>query len=288
MLQRSCHEFTHLKPFQIFSVSAFFLTPSFFLRMNILCIDIGNTRTHYGVVNEQTTLESGHFPTEHFRAGPAESFSATLAPLLEKADGIAYCSVVPEINPHLLAGIHLADRPVFHLTHLNCKGLNLAYPRPEEIGQDRLANAIAAQQYYGVPAIILDLGTAITLDIVSHAGYEGGIIAPGLSLMTRYLHEKTALLPKIDESDLLQVEGAIGKSTVHAMQLGVAIGFSGMVDALLKRVFTELETRDGAQPIILSTGGSVASLTGEWAQKSRFIENLTLIGLATGFKRNHL
>ena len=253
--------------------------------MKILCIDVGNTGTHYGIVEGQTVSKSGHFQTKHFISGSYDSFSIVLAPLLEKVEGISFCSVVPKINEHLLNYLQSTGLPVFQLTHLNCRKLNLAYPNPEEIGQDRLANAIAAQQYYGIPAIILDMGTAVTLDIVSDAGYEGGIIAPGLAIMTNYLHEQTALLPKLKEDDLLQLEGAIGKSTVHAMQLGIAIGFSGMLDALLTRVFAELRNRDGISPIVLSTGGSIANLTKEWSAKSHFIENLTLIGLAAAFER---
>ncbi len=254
--------------------------------MKILCIDIGNTRAHYGMVEGQTVSKSAHFNTKHFVSGAYESFSIALAPILAEVEGISFCSVVPKINEHLLTYLQSTGLPVFQLTHLNCHGLNLAYPNPEEIGQDRLANAIATQQYYSVPAIILDMGTAVTLDIVSSAGYEGGIIAPGIAVMTNYLHEQTALLPKLNEDDLLQVEGAIGKSTVHAMQLGVAIGFSGMLDALLTRVFSELQNRDKEPPIVLSTGGSIANLTKEWNAKSQFIENLTLIGLAAAFERS--
>lgn len=253
--------------------------------MKTLCIDVGNTNTHYGIVEGKLILESGNFATQKFCAGPSESFSKALAKLLGKTSGVAFCSVVPEINAHLLASIPPVEQSIFHLTHLNCHGLELAYPKPEEIGQDRLANAIAAQEYFRVPAVILDMGTAVTLDIVSTEGYEGGIIAPGLAVMTDYLHEQTALLPKLDAKDLLQVEGSIGKSTVHAMQLGAAIGFSGMLDALLAKVFAELEKREGKRPIVLATGGSISNLVKEWAEKSQFVEDLTLIGLATAFQR---
>jgi len=256
--------------------------------MKTLCIDVGNTRTHYGIVKEQIVLESGDFPTAQLRSETSESFSAVLAALLPKVGGVSFCSVVPEVNQSLLASIDSSNQTVFHLTHLNCHGLNLAYPHPEEIGQDRLANAIAAQEYHGTPAIILDMGTAVTLDVVSGIGYEGGIIAPGLAVMTRYLHEQTALLPKLEEDDLIKIEGAIGKSTVHAMQLGVAIGFSGMLDALLKRVFAELETRENTTPVVLCTGGNINNLIKEWAQKSHFVKDLTLVGLATAFRRNAL
>ena len=202
----------------------------------ILCIDIGNTSCHYGIVDGQTVTGTGHFPTDGFRDGESKAFATLLEPLLKGVTGISFCSVVPVINAHLEASVRRFSLPIFHLTHKSCHGLDLAYPHPEEIGQDRLANAIAVQQYYGVPAIILDMGTAVTFDIITSAGYEGGIIAPGLAVMTRYLHEQTALLPELSEADLLNFEGAIGKSTVHAMRLGVAVGFSGMVDALLARV----------------------------------------------------
>ena len=254
--------------------------------MKILCIDVGNTSIHYGIVDEQTVMASGHFSTAQFRSGTSKAFADSIKALSTKVAGISLCSVVPEINETLLNSLPSTALPVFHLTHLNCHGLKLAYPHPDEIGQDRLANAIAAQEYYGVPSIILDMGTAVTLDIVSKAGYEGGIIAPGLAIMTNYLHEQTALLPKLEEEDLLQVEGSIGKSTVHAMQLGVAIGFSGMLDALLSRVFEELKKRHRTDPIVLATGGSIANLIKTWAQKSHFVEDLTLIGLATAFRRN--
>ncbi len=254
--------------------------------MKILCIDVGNTSIHYGIVDKQTVMASGHFSTIQLRSDSSGAFADLIEALSMEADGISLCSVVPEINEILIDSLPSTTLPIFHLTHLNCYDLKLAYPKPEEIGQDRLANAIAAQEYYGVPSIILDMGTAVTLDIVSKSGYEGGIIAPGLAVMTNYLHEQTALLPKLREEDLLQVEGAIGKSTVHAMQLGVAIGFSGMLDALLSRVFKELKSRDGVNPIVLTTGGSVANLIKDWAQKSHFVEDITLIGLATAFRRS--
>lgn len=250
----------------------------------ILSIDVGNSSTHYGIVDGQAVMHTGHFPTQAFRQGSSAAFAAAIAAHLEAVEGIAFCSVVPEINAALQATLHGFKLPIFHLTHKTCVGLELAYPSPEEIGQDRIANAIAAQAYYGVPAVILDLGTAVTFDIVSSVGYEGGIIAPGLAVMTRYLHEQTALLPKLSETDLLKVEGAIGKSTVHAMKIGVAVGFSGMLDALLGRVLNELRARGEAPPVILSTGGSIANLTSDWAQKSRFIADLTLIGLGLAFE----
>lgn len=255
--------------------------------MNYLCIDVGNTSIHYGLVSGQTVQSTGHFPTHNFDSVPSPEFAQTITPLIAQAEGVSYCSVVPAINENLCASLTEFSKPIFHLTCETCIGLNLAYPKPHEIGEDRIANAIAAQEFYGTPAVVIDMGTAVTFDIISSQGYEGGIIAPGLAAMTHYLHEQTALLPELKPEDLLDVEGAIGKSTVHAMKLGVAVGFSGMIEALLHKVTNELQNCGEALPVILSTGGSVASLTKEWAQKSAFVQDLTLMGLHVAAKRHN-
>lgn len=253
--------------------------------MKTLCIDVGNTSTHYGLVEGQSVQLTGHFPTAKFRDAPSPAFAEQVAPLIVEASRISFCSVVPGINANLCASLAAFKKTIFHLTCETCAGLELVYPKPSEIGQDRIANAIAAQEFYGIPAIVIDMGTAVTFDIVSSQGYEGGIIAPGLAVMTKYLHEQTALLPELAPEDLLNVEGAIGKSTVHAMKLGVAVGFSGMIDALLKKVTDELQRKEESAPVVLSTGGSIANLTKDWAQKSLFVENLTLMGLAVAAQR---
>ncbi|MEM8867256.1 MAG: type III pantothenate kinase [Verrucomicrobiota bacterium] len=253
---------------------------------NILCIDIGNTSIHYGSVSGKEVEKTADFPTAELLQEP-KAFTETVAARLAEAAGVSFCSVVPDANTKLLDALATFSGPLFHLTHESCQGLDLVYPKPQEIGQDRIANALAAQEYYGIPAIVIDMGTAVTFDIISSQGYEGGIIAPGLNVMTRYLHEQTALLPELDPDELLQTKGAIGKSTIHAMQLGVSVGFSGMIDALLKRVEAELNEKESRKAVVLSTGGSVANLTADWASKSEFVDQLTLQGLAVAYQRAH-
>ena len=253
--------------------------------MNYLCIDVGNTSVHYGLVSGQTVKFAGQFPTHKFDRTPSSEFAQVVAPLIAQAEGVSYCSVVPTINNNLCTSINNFAKPIFHLTCETCTGLNLAYPKPHEIGEDRIGNAIAAQEFYDIPAIVIDMGTAVTFDIISNQGYEGGIIAPGLAVMTHYLHEQTALLPELKPEDLVNVEDTIGKSTVDAMKLGVAIGFSGMIQSILDKVSDGLAERGGANPVILSTGGSVANLTKDWAQKSEFVQDLTLMGLGEAVKR---
>lgn len=253
--------------------------------MKILCIDIGNSSTHYGLVEGRSVEHLGEVSTALLSEQFTSCFRQHFDHLLPLASGVAFCSVVPSINTLIIKQLQKIDQMLFHLTHQNCKGLTLVYPNPAEIGQDRLANALAAQTFYGAPVIVIDMGTAVTFDIISRRGYEGGIIAPGLQVMTNYLHEQTALLPKLLPEDLISADGAIGKSTVHAMQLGVTVGFSGMIDALTVRVTEELKAQENVDPIILSTGGSIANLHKEWSRKSQFVETLTLQGLAVGF--NH-
>ena len=253
--------------------------------MYTLCIDVGNSSTHYGLASGQSVLSTGHLSTKSLKEDSLRDFSELLAPLCKQAKGVSFCSVVPSINERLEACLATFKLPLFHLTYESCTGLTLAYPNPSEIGEDRIANAIATQKYYGTPAIVIDMGTAVTFDIISSQGYEGGVIAPGLNLMTRYLHEQTALLPELSADDLLTVEGFFGKSTIHAMKLGVAIGFSGMIQSILDKVTDGLLDRGESSPAVLSTGGSIANLTKDWAQKSCFVGDLTLIGLAEAAQR---
>ena len=254
--------------------------------MYTLCIDVGNSSTHYGLASGQSVICTGHIPTKSLTGNSLKDFSEHLVPLSKQANCVSFCSVVPSINESLEACLATFKLPLFHLTYESCTGLNLAYPNPSEIGEDRIANAIAAQEYYGTPAVVIDMGTAVTFDIISSKGYEGGVIAPGLNLMTRYLHEQTALLPKLSADDLLTVEGHFGKSTIHAMKLGVAVGFSGMIQSILDKVTDGLLVRGESNPAVLSTGGSIANLTKDWAQKSRFVGDLTLIGLAEAAQRS--
>ena len=256
--------------------------------MKILCIDVGNTHIHYGLVDGQKVSEASIFPTEKLLRKAATEWTGRLQGLASQSDGIAFCSVVPTINTHLKAILSEFNHPVFQLDCRTCIGIEFAYPNPEEIGHDRIANAIAAQEFYGVPAVIIDIGTAVTFDIVSQQGYEGGLIAPGLKAMTHCLHEQTALLPSLDQVDLLaEIKQPIGKSTTQAMQLGIAIGFSGMIHTLKKHVIAELTQQEGKAPVVLSTGGGIANLAEGQPDQSCFVENLTLLGLAVAFERTH-
>ena len=121
------------------------------------------------------------------------------------------------------------------------RGVGVDYPKPNSIGPDRLANAVAAKFHFGTPVVVVDFGTAVTFDVVNTKGnYVGGIIAPGLAAMTDYLHEKTALLPKIE---IREIKSVIGKSTEHAMLVGAVQGYRGLVRELIGELKRELRAK---------------------------------------------
>ncbi len=257
--------------------------------MSVLCIDIGNTRTHLALV-DGFAAHAQHAVFTHEIDDPKKGVGALLDALLaedEPPRGISFCSVVPLATERLLKVLKDLPLPVFHLTSATCPGLDITYPKPTEIGQDRLANAIGAQARWGAPAVVIDMGTAVTYDVITRAGgYEGGIIAPGLNIMTRYLHEQTALLPELDPNDLA-VSAGIGKSTKDAMRLGCSVGFAGMIRALLDLVLTELEKRGELHPRVIATGGSCGNLPRAWIGEIQFEPDLTLQGLAEAFRRHY-
>src|SRR5206468_96592 len=114
----------------------------------------------------------------------------------------------------------------------------------------RLANAIAVRHHFGAPAVVVDFGTAVTFDVVDRAGnYAGGIIAPGLAAMTDYLHDKTALLPRIK---IREIQTVIGKSTQQAMLIGAVHGYRGLIRQLVLELKRELKAN--RLPVV-ATGG---------------------------------
>lgn len=256
--------------------------------MNILCIDIGNTTTRYGLVEDGRVRRSGNTPTAsldeqgHGLDGLMEEFRATSASL----DGLAFCSVVPEATKGLMALIETRGlQPVFQLTCDNCPQLAISYPKPEEIGQDRLANAIGALALYKPPIVIIDLGTAVTFDVVTRKGYEGGIIAPGIQMISRCMHEQTALLPEVN-MDEPSVFAAFGKSTEEAIKVGCSVGFKGMVQALYEGLREELAKREEGMVTVVATGGDAGALPENWLPDLVRNPHLTLLGLAMAFERD--
>jgi type III pantothenate kinase len=258
----------------------------------LLCIDLGNTHTHLGLVADGGRVAGAATVPTPLLGDPARGLGPVLARLATahgSATGVAFCSVVPEATTRLRGALAATNfpAPVFQLTHESKIDVPLSYPRPEEVGQDRLANAAAARALGAVPAVVIDLGTAVTFDIVTtRGGYEGGIIAPGLDVMRRYLHDRTAQLPLLDDAALAAPASVIGQSTADAMRIGLTVGFTGMIQALLDAVLAELAARGEPKPTVLVTGGCAEFMAGRLRPAPRVEPHLTLLGLAAAWRLN--
>jgi type III pantothenate kinase len=240
----------------------------------LLLFDIGNTNTHLGLADGRRVFKQADMPTFAWMAGGADGRVKRFVGR-EKITGAALCSVVPRATPfvkkYVRAAWKVEPREVRAST---IRGVGIDYPKPNSIGPDRLANAVAARQRFGAPVVVVDFGTAVTFDVVDARGnYVGGIIAPGLAAMTNYLHEKTALLPKIKIRD---IRTAIGKSTEQAMLVGAVHGYRGLVRELIAELKRELRVRK--LPVV-ATGGYAKLIAARLPEISATAPDLTLEGL---------
>ncbi|MCU0782782.1 MAG: type III pantothenate kinase [Verrucomicrobia bacterium] len=240
----------------------------------LLLFDIGNTNTHVGLANERRVARQTDIPTSAWFAGKAK---AQLARFVGKTpvNGVALCSVVPRATPLVRRAVRkLWKSPCLELTPKTLRGVGIDYPKPDTIGPDRLANAVAARHRFGAPVVIVDFGTAVTLDVVDARGnYVGGAIAPGLAAMTDYLHEKTALLPRIK---IREIKSAMGRSTEAAMLVGAVHGYRGLIRGLLQELRRELKAR--RLPVV-ATGGCAQLIAAGLPEISAVEPKLTLEGL---------
>jgi type III pantothenate kinase len=240
----------------------------------ILLFDIGNTHTHVGLADDRRVLGKINVPTREWFGGNANARVAKFASA-KKITGAALCSVVPRATPLVRKMIRSTWRlETLELNPKTIRGVGLDYPKPNSIGPDRLANAVAAKFRFGAPVIVVDFGTAVTFDVVDSRGnYVGGIIARGLAAMTDYLHEKTALLPRIK---IREVASAVGKSTEHAMLVGAVQGYRGLVRELIGELKRELRSKK--LPVV-ATGGYAKLIAAKLPEISAVAPDLTLEGL---------
>lgn len=245
----------------------------------VLAIDIGNSRSHWGIFEGARLLRNGDLSSR----APDLDFR----PLFESGpDGVApggviACSVAPRLSRVLSEQAREAGVALCFLGPENTGELRVHYPRPGELGSDRLANALGGFLHASAPFVVIDMGTAVTLDVVTRTnGYEGGAIAPGFAFLSEYLVEKTALLPAIDLTRVHRRTG-IGRTTREAMEVGCTKGFAGMIRELLATVSEEILVIDGTEPEAIVTGGSFPWVKESWIGKLPYFPHLTLEGLQT-------
>lgn len=240
----------------------------------ILLFDIGNTHTHLGLADGRRVCKQANISTLAWFGGGAAALVKKFAGT-KKIEGAVLCSVVPRATPLVRKAIRsIWNLETLELNAKTIRGVGVDYPKPASIGADRLANSVAARQRFGAPVVVVDFGTAVTFDVVDAKGnYVGGIIAPGLAAMTNYLHEKTALLPKIKIRD---IKTSIGKSTEQAMLVGAVHGYRGLVRELIGNLKRELRVKN--LPVV-ATGGYAKLIAAKLPEISAVEPDLTLEGL---------
>jgi type III pantothenate kinase len=252
----------------------------------LLAVDIGNTNVTLGLVVGGAIIATRRAGTH--RTATADELELHLEGLLaldghrlEDVDAVAVASVVPSLTSAVEAVAARRGIPIL-VAGNGVVPIAVRVDRPGEVGADRIVNALAAARLYGTPAVVVDFGTATTLDCVGPDGaYVGGAIAPGLELGLEALAARTAKLPRIE---LSTPDRAIGRDTVSAMQSGTVFGYQALASGLLARVRAELAEASGVAPAevhTILTGGLSAA---PWATGVEGVDaidpDLTLKGLA--------
>jgi type III pantothenate kinase len=245
----------------------------------LLAIDVGNTQTAVGVYAGRELLHEWRISTE--RDATVDELAARHDQLLRlrggslaEIDDVVVGSVVPALTAaYQDLSISYLERAALVLGPGIRTGISLRIDNPRELGADRLANAVGAYGRYGTACVVVDFGTATTLDAISSAGeYVGGVIAPGLETSLEALSSRAARLLKVD---LVPPAHVIGTSTVEAMQSGLIYGTVAQVDGLVERVLQEL----GGPVAVLATGGLAELVVPLSEHISEHIPQLTLEGL---------
>ena len=246
--------------------------------MRLLCVDVGNTSTTIGLYEDGAVSRVSRV-AGGVLANPEACADLARLVALGGVEGVSIASVVPKANAKWRALIEeaLGCKPRF-VTHESPLGFALDYPNPERIGADRLADAAGGLARYGAPLIVVDFGTALNFEVLDdRPAYVGGVITPGLPLMTSYLHEKTALLPEVA---LGGETPEIGKSTEEAIALGARVGYRGIVRELVDH----LQRPFGGQAKVVATGGYAGWVLDGTGLDYAIDPTLTLFGLGVIFE----
>lgn len=250
-------------------------------RSVLLVVDVGNTNIVLGIFDDDRLSNSWRLATARERT--ADEYGILTRQLVgnEKLTGAIVASVVPPLNTALDAMIrkYFGVEPLFVEPGVKT-GLSIQTENPLEVGADRIVNAVAAYDIYGGPTIIVDFGTATTFDLVSgKAEYQGGVIAPGLTISSEALFARAARLPRVD---IRRPANLIGTNTVASMQSGIYFGYLGLVDGILSRMREEVK---GLKKVV-ATGGLAALMAVDSEHIDEVDAELTLKGLKIIHDRN--
>jgi len=254
--------------------------------INLLAIDIGNTNIVLGVYKGDDLIAYWRMSTSPHRmpdelAVMINSFFGNRGlSFHEIDDGILSC-VVPPLLPVFeeFCERYMGVKPL--IVEPGTKtGMRILYDNPQEVGADRIVNAVAAKELYGTPLIVIDFGTATTFDVISKEGdYLGGAISPGVNVASDALVQRTAKLPRVE---LAVPPRAIGRNTISSMQSGIMYGYISLVEGMVARIKKEL----GDNSRVIATGGLADLVARNTSTIEAVDHNLTLTGLKLLYELN--
>lgn len=251
----------------------------------LLALDVGNTNSVIGLFEGERLRASFRLATH--RDQTADEIGLWLRQILHWAGvqpealiGVAVASVVPPVDPRLKEGVqrYLGCDPFFVEPGIRT-GMPLRVDTPQELGADRLCDAVAAHARWGGPCVVIDFGTAVTWEVVSAKGeYLGGVIAPGPGITADALFARTSKLPRVA---LAPPPRIIGKATVDSIQAGIFYGYLGLVEGITRRVLAEL-----GEATVVATGGFAALMAEHSPFIHHVVDDLTLQGLRLLWHKN--
>ena len=257
----------------------------------LLVVDIGNTNTVLGIFDDDNLRFRYRVATNLKRT--SDELVATLFNMLnihkisiDDIDDTIIASVVPDI----MYSWQSCNRKIFGkdpiiVDHTTDTGIVIDYDSPREVGADRIVDSVAVYNKYGGPSIIVDMGTAITFDVVTSDGrYLGGSIAPGIRLAQDGLFRNTAQLPKIE---LKNPTTAIATTTPESINAGIVYGYIGLIDGIINQIQTELRDKYNvtSKINIIATGGYSELISYESKYINIIEKDLMLDGLKLVYER---
>ena len=252
----------------------------------LLVFDIGNSNIVLGTYDGKKLVRHWRISTDRQKTG--DEYGMLINDLfrfqgirMTDIDAIIISSVVP---PLVVPLVKMCER-YFRLHPLVVgpgikTGIKLKYENPREIGADRIVNSVGAFEQYGGPLIVVDIGTATTLDVVDDNGdFLGGVIAPGIGISTEALFQRAAQLPRVG---LVTPRSVICRNTISGMQAGIIFGSVGQIDEIVRRIKAEMKR----EMKVIATGGLAHMISKESKTIDKVDNFLTLTGLRVLYERN--
>ncbi len=252
----------------------------------VFVMDVGNTNIVLGVYKEDELI--AHWRLSTNRQATADEYGMIIRNLFsyhELDANTIHAVIISSVVPPLIESLEKMTHQYFGLKPLIVgpgieTGMRILYDNPNEVGADRIVNAVAGHEKYGGPLVVVDFGTATTFCAINDEGdYLGGAIVPGIGISMEALFQKAAKLPRIE---LTKPKTVIGRNTVSSMQSGIIFGYAGLVDKMVKRMKNEM----GSGACVVATGGQSELIASESETIEKVDTYLTLEGLLLLYKKN--